>query len=162
MATDLDNSSIVSSIKRALAPIGEYDSIWPNSTDEELGLLAADAFGQARLEGFFGSYEYDLLTNEVDADLSDAEIALIIAYSTIRAIRAKLLTMGQATRYKAGPVESETTPIATVLTSLLESAERVVDTVLKRRASSSRPVFADMSVVAITREFLGGLEVDFP
>lgn len=150
-----DDDVVLASAKRTLAPLGEYTTLWPSSTDLELAGLVADGFGEARLNGYFPNHTYSMTLQSVEPDLNDAELALVLAYASARAIRTKLLSLSQAQRYKAGSVETETTPIATVLTSLLKSAEDIID-ISRRRSNHSLPLFADMTTVGLLREYLNG------
>lgn len=84
----------------------------------------------------------------IDPDLTDAGLSLVVAYTALNALQSKVLTMATGTRYKAGPVEAETTPLATVLVKLLEQAQNLILR-LQQSSTNVTPLWTDGLTVAM-------------
>lgn len=156
--TFLDDDNILARAKRAMAPLGQYSTVWPGSTDAELAGALADGFSMAQLDGFFGTYSLDIDSNEITPDLTEAGISLVISYMAASQLRAKILTLTTASRYKAGPVEYETTPLATVLTALLETATANIRRLLNG-STAVTPIWTDGTIIAAEAGYLSPLEL---
>jgi hypothetical protein len=126
MATDL--STLVDSFKREVATPGTFATTYPSTSENDILGTLADGFAEAQLDGFFPTYTLDpdtsTVTNTADADpttngLSLAGQALVVIYAGTRMIRAAFQASKATTRYKAGPVEYETSSSATVVVQLL-------------------------------------------
>ncbi len=137
MATDLND--LVEPFKREVAVPGTFADTYPSTTDEMLAASLADAFGQAQLDGWFGSYLVDPQAYTVDPELSAPAQALVVVYAGMRLIRARIMELTTSTRYKAGPVEYETARSAAVLKDLLAGLTSRRDQLLTlaTRASTS-------------------------
>lgn len=146
--TFLDDTLPVAMAKRALAPPGQFIATWPGATDEDVAGLLADGFGSARLAGFFSTHEFDMDNLIVSPDLTDAGLSLVVAYTALNALQAKVLTMATGTRYKAGPVEAETTPLATTLNKLLDQAQNLILR-LQQSSANVTPLWTDGLTVAL-------------
>jgi hypothetical protein len=92
---DMELADLVPSLKRAVAPPGQFAALFPESTDNDLADLLADAVAEAQLDGFLATNSLALDTAEVTPDLKNR------------------------TRYKAGAAEAETEQSASVLVELL-------------------------------------------
>lgn len=134
--------------KRALAPPGQFASTWPGATDEDVAGLLADGFGSARLAGFFSTHEFDMANLIVTPDLTDAGLSLVVAYTALNSLQSKILTMATGKHYKAGPVESTTTPLATVLVKLLDQAHGLIIR-LQQGSANVTPIWTDGLTVAM-------------
>lgn len=113
---------IVDSFKRSLAVPGEFDTYFPNSSEDDLAFTLLDAFGECQLDGFFTSYTADddgLITE----DLTRAEKALLVIYASVRVLRSEIRNRKSHKRYEAGSVVFEEDQAASVLTQLLKSYE---------------------------------------
>jgi len=120
MAVDLAN--YVASLKREVQPPGTEifagvgSSMW-------VGYLA-DAFWEARLDGFLEGYAADdqgVVTPTLGQDdIGRREIALVILYAGIKVLRNRILNMKTSFRAKAGPVEYEEQSSAQMLTEMLK------------------------------------------
>lgn len=111
---------LVEAFKREAAIPGTFATAFPNTSDDDIELSLGDAFGEAQLDGFFGTSELDVENAEITPDLSVAGAALVVMYAGMRLVRQQL--RGMKTRYKAGPVEIEQS--ATALTEELKQIER--------------------------------------
>lgn len=158
----LDDDLPIAMAKRALAPPGAFTSTWPGATDADVAGLLADGFGSARLAGFFSTHSFDMDNLIVDPDLTDAGLSLVVAYTALNALQSKVLTMATGTRYKAGPVEAETTPLATVLVKLLDQAQNLIVR-LQQGAANVTPLWSDGLAVAISETlYLSEAELGTP
>jgi hypothetical protein len=110
-----DLADLVDPLKREIAVPGEFDTAFPNTTDDDLIATLADAFGEAQLDGYFQTSVVDQTDFTVTPDLSAAGGALIVVYAGTRILRSKLRALTSGQRYKAGPVEFETTLPANLL-----------------------------------------------
>lgn len=113
--SDLD--LLIDGLKRQVAVPGEFDTVFPDTLDTDLLGTLGDAFGQAQLDGFFGTQVFDPTANTITPDLSTSAAALIVLYATERILISRLRDLNTKTLYKAGPVEYETEKGATSLTA---------------------------------------------
>lgn len=116
----MDLTDLVPSLKRALAAPGEFDTMFPESSDDDLAGTLADALAECQLDGFLGTTSLDLLNVTVTPDLTTPQQALVILYAMSRVVTARVVNLKNRTRYKAGPVESETEQSASVLVQMLK------------------------------------------
>ena len=115
-----DLGDLAEAFKREVAVPGTFATAFPSMSDDDIVGSLADAFGEAQLDGFFGTLSLDVDAGLVDPDLSVAGAALVVMYAGMRLIRQQL--RGMKTRYKAGPVEVEQS--ASALTEELKQIER--------------------------------------
>lgn len=115
---------LVEAFKREVAVPGAFATDFPSTSDEDLAEALKDAYGMARLDGFFGMTEYDQATGTVTPDLSVAGASLIVLYAGLRMTRQQLRVLKTVQRYKAGPTEYETQQSAAGLTEDLKQLER--------------------------------------
>lgn len=142
--TYFDDDLPVAAMKRAMAEPGKFAATWPSLSDAEVANYVADGFGAARLAGWFGRSTYDADALQVTPDISDAGLALVINYASVRVLRSRLLALQAGKRYKAGPVEMETTAAATVLSALLSSAEAEIESVRRMVMTRVTPYIGDL------------------
>lgn len=121
MAIDL--SDYVDSLRREVTPLGT--SLFASVADTTLASYMADAFWEARLDGFLAKWTSDVdgIVTPVDAlgpDITQAEVALIVLYAGIRILRNQILNTSTTFRAKAGPVEFEQQASATMLAEMLK------------------------------------------
>lgn len=122
MAVDLGD--LIESLKREVSPPGEFTSMFPNSTDDELLGNLQDGFWEVILDGLITGYSVDdngLVTpNTGDTDLDRSLQQIVIFYSGIRIVRNHLRNMNTRTHSKAGPVEFDVEKSANTLRDLLK------------------------------------------
>lgn len=119
-------ADLIDQYKRAVVGLGNFDALYPEAAandDIVLGALA-DGFGEAQLHGFFGSFALDLGAFEVTPDLSPAGRALVVTFASIAAMRTQLINLKGKVRYQAGPVAYESETSASVLSGLLNEAQK--------------------------------------
>lgn len=136
-------STLVDPLKRELAVPGAFDATFPDSDDGELEAYVADGFGEAQLRGFFPTYtltEDPSGTFTTNEDLSAAGAALVLIFTSIRIIRAQLRAMSTNERYKAGPVEFETSKAATLLRDELKYLADRINVIIADGQRASRIV----------------------
>lgn len=116
----MDLFDLTGALQRAVAPPGEFKTLFPNSTDDALAGTLADGIAEAQLDGFLSTVNLDVDSNATDLDLTPAQQALVVLYARARIVTARLANLKSRTRYKAGPVEAETEQAASVLVAILK------------------------------------------
>lgn len=156
-----DLADLIEPLKREIAVPGEFESVFPNTTDEDLLATLADALGEAQLDSYFQTTVLDdtEAAYPVTPDLSAAGAALLVMYAGSRILRARLRQLNASTRYKAGNVEYETTQSANLLRDELATltARRIELLTLAR--SAGRVVYqldAYLGRAAVNWATLGG------
>lgn len=115
----------VESLKRAVAPLGQFKTVYASATDDDVAAALADGFAEAQLDGFFtasygAQFDLDVNAGTITPDLTQAQGALVVIYAAVRLIQARLLNLQSRVRYQAGPVDYETEQAASILTTLLK------------------------------------------
>lgn len=110
-----DLADLIDPLKRELAVPGTYDTVFPNTGDQDLLDSLADGFSEAQLDGYFSDYTLDLDTYLTTPDFSAGGGALVVLYSGMRIIRAQLRALNLSERYNAGPVSYEIERSSTLL-----------------------------------------------
>lgn len=132
MAVDL--TDYAPTLRREISPLGS--DLFASIGDSELGLHLADAFWEARLDGFLAGYTADedgvVEPAATGADLTPAGVALIVLYAGIRILRNRILNMNTGFRAKAGPVEFEQQNSATMLAEMLKQLRDRKNQLLER------------------------------
>lgn len=138
-----DLATLVEPLKRELAVPGVFDDVFPDTTDDDLALTLADAFGEAQLQGFFPDMTLSAVSPssyETSADLSAAGGALIVLFAGMRVIRSQFRNMTLNARYKAGPVETETSRSAMLLRDEIGFMRARLDALVLQGRRSGRTV----------------------
>ena len=142
----VDLADYADSLRRAITPLGGTAIA---VGDDMLVQHLADAFWNARLDGFFPKYvanEDGVITalNGDGTDLPREWISLIVLYASIDALTKQVLSTRTKFRAKAGPVEFEQENSATVLAEMLKqlaaSKKRLLEDLLDS-ASGTTPVY---------------------
>jgi hypothetical protein len=136
----VDLADFADSLRREVTPLGS--TLFADVTDDQLAAYLADAFWEAKLDGFLTGYVADedgIVTNETSssADLDRKYVALIVLYAGIRILRNKILNTNAGFRAKAGPVEYEQQNSATVMAEMLKQLRATKDHILDDLDSSS-------------------------
>ena len=121
---------LVEAFKREVAVPGDFAGTFPATQESDLVAALADAFAQAQLEGFFPTHQFDITTGVITPDLSVAGGALVVMYAGARMLKHRLLGMAVGKRYKAGPTEYETSPVASLLTQMLKELQGRITTLI--------------------------------
>lgn len=109
-------ADLVEPLKRELAVPGVFEDTFPDTSDEELAATLADGFAEAQLMGFFPDMTLGTApAYETSAPLSLPAGSLVVLFASSRVLRAWLRSLSTGERYKAGPVEYETTRAANLL-----------------------------------------------
>lgn len=143
-----DLGDLVDSLKRAVAPPGEFAALFASSTDDDLVGSLMDGFAEAQLDGFFtGSYgaahALDVDAQTVAPDLSHAQGALVIVYAASRVITTRLLNLKTHTRYEARGAVYENDQASGLLVQLLKDFQaRKTALQLKAQYAGSAAAFA--------------------
>lgn len=117
--TSTNLTTLVESLKRELAVPGDFDTFFPNTTDEDLAGSLADAAAEAQLDGFLGKSVIDPAAFTITPAISSGAGALLIIYAGVRAIRAQLRNTQNRQKYEAGGAIYEVETSATILTQEL-------------------------------------------
>lgn len=139
-----DLQTLVEPLKRELAVPGVFEDFFPNTDDDSLAASLADGFAEAQLRGFFTDLTLDASAApayQTSADLSAGGGALIVLMTAMRIIRADLRSMTLNSRYKAGPVEVETSKSAMILRDELQYMRARVDDLITQARKSGRTVY---------------------
>lgn len=133
MAVDL--ADYVDSLRREVTPLGS--NLFAGVADTTLANYLADAFWEARLDGFLTKWTSDVdgVVSPVDAlgsDITQAEVALIVLYAGIRILRNQILNTNTSFRAKAGPVEFEQQASATMLAEMLKQLRDRRDQIIQQ------------------------------
>lgn len=134
----------VEALKREVAVPGEFDGVFPDTSDTDLANSLADAFAQAQLDGFFGTMELNTGTNVVTPGLSSGAGALVIIYAGERIIRAQLRNLKNRQKYEAAGATYEVETSASILTEELKSIQKRKEDLLAlilRQSRSGQAVF---------------------
>jgi hypothetical protein len=145
----LDDDTQVALMRRAISAPGSFATDWPGVTSADLAAMLADGFATAQFQGWFPASALDYDAMEVTPDLSTAGLMLAVSYAAIKVLRLRLLTMQQGSRFKAGPVEAEFSPMATVLVALLKSLEAEIDFIRNSVANHITPIVGDLVSVRL-------------
>jgi hypothetical protein len=123
----------VPALERAVAPPGTFAATFPAAgTDDMVGYLL-DGLAEAQMDGFLMDPRLTFTQDGVvTPDLSPGQAALVTMYAGLRLLRATLLNRVGSTRYKAGPVEYETSTGTSLLVALLKEAQDRRDRLLVR------------------------------
>ena len=153
-APPTDLSELVEPLKRELAVPGEFGTVFPNTSDDDLTGKLMDAFAQAQLYGFFGSQTLDLNANSVTPGISSGGGALVILYAAEGVIRAQLRNLKTHFKVESAGSSYEVEQAASVLKAELDALkERRADLVamITRQVRAGRSVY--VSDAYITRAF---------
>lgn len=139
----MDLTELVPALQRAVAPPGEFATLFPNSTPTDLTGVLADAVAEAQLDGFLATSGLDVDASVVTPDLTAPQQALVVLYGSARVLTARVSNLKNRTRYKAGSAEAETEQSASVLVELLkQSKERKKQLLEDARAGNASSSFA--------------------
>lgn len=147
--TFLDDDQAVALMKRAMSAPGNFSTDWPGLTNTSVAEILADGFATAQMQGWFGKHSLDFDSMEVTPDLSTAGLMLSATFAAAKVLRARLLTLQQAGKFKAGPVEADFTPQSNVLVALLKSAEAEIEEVRRSVGASMTPRIGDLVAVQL-------------
>lgn len=117
----MDLVDLVPSLRRAVAPPGEFATYFPNTLDTDMSALLADAVAEAQLDGFLATASLNVDEETLIPDPSTGEQALVVLYGAARVLAARLANLKNHTRYKAGAAEAEVEQSASLLVELLRA-----------------------------------------
>ncbi len=120
MATIENLAELVEPLKREIAGPGQYEAAFPDSDDDILFAYITDAFSEAQLDGYLSTNTVDLLTGELQDELTLGESALVTIYAAMKIMNTQILNLATKSSYKAGPVEYSTEGSASVLKTALD------------------------------------------
>ncbi len=119
-----DLIDVVEAYKREVSIPGAFSTDFPTVQDDQIAAALGDAFGEAQLDGFFGTMSLDVDSWSVSPDLSTAGVALIVVYAGIRVLRQRVMNASASTTYRAGTTEYTKTQSVGVLSELAKQLER--------------------------------------
>lgn len=139
-----DLNDWVDALKRAVAPPGEFDTLFTDSTDDELLGYLLDAFGECQLDGFFNANPSYVAADSgtVTPDLNRGQMALIIIYASVRIIQTQLMNMKNRQRYEAKGAVYETETGSNILTTTLKQLnDRKLEIIQRLRTYTASAAF---------------------
>lgn len=113
----------VPALQRAVAVPGTFGTLFPDTSDEDLLFTLLDGFAEAQLDGFFTNYT-STDVGVVTEDLSRADRALIVMYSSVRILLNEIRNRKTHTRYEASGAVFEQDQAATMLVQLLKDYQQ--------------------------------------
>lgn len=117
-AADTDLSESLDSLRYLVAVPGGFDASFPDTTEDMLLQVMADAFAEAQLMGVLTKFEIDE-DGIVTPGLSSGQSALVALFAGVRLMRATLINTPMSVTYKAGSAEYSTTQSSSVLRDIL-------------------------------------------
>lgn len=144
-----DLNDWVESLKRSVATPGEFETFFPDTTDDDLVGSLLDAFGECQLDGFFlttgpgGSTYAATDAGVVTPDVTRGQVSLIIIYAACRIIQTQLLNLKNRQHYEAKGAVFETEQASNVLTAILKQfSDRKLQIISRLRIYSASAAFA--------------------
>lgn len=110
-------------LKRAVSVPGNFDEDFPNTTDDDLLGSLADGFAEAQLFGFLADHAVDLGTFIVSPDMTVAERALVVLFSSSRILSNELANRSSRVHYEAGGAIFEQETGASILQERLKDVQ---------------------------------------
>ena len=146
MATDLADST--EALQRVVARPGTFATLFPETTPAGLVGVLSDGFAEAQLDGLLTKFTVDE-DGLVDADLTGAQVALVLLYAGARLVRSELFNRATHKRYVgAGGVTFEedqaTNILRDIMKSLNDQKERVRNYILDNDGIAAGNEFAMM------------------
>lgn len=151
MAVDLFD--YVDVLRREVSPPGS--TLFATVADDTMASYLADAFWEARLDGFVSKYEASLdgVITPLDAgapDIPREQIALVVLYAGLKILRNQLINQTSRFKAKAGPVEFETENSANLMTEMAKQLASVRDRLLAVEDFDTPTFLVDASWVRST------------
>lgn len=147
--------TLIPGLKRQVAVPGEFTASFPNTLDPDLLGTLGDAFGQAQMDGFFGSQVLNIQAHTITPDLSTAGVAVIGLYAAEQILLSKFRNLPTKTVYKAGNVEYAVDLSASVLSAeireLRARRQLLVDQGLRLARAATPSIY--MKDAYLTRSF---------
>ena len=116
-------AELIPAYKREVAPLGQFDTLFPTVTDDNIVGALEDGFSDGRLLGLFTRYSLDLYFHEIVPDLDADMQRLVVVLAGIQGLRVGIANANTRSLYEAGPVKYEVEKAASVLTGLLTDAQ---------------------------------------
>jgi hypothetical protein len=172
MAVDLID--LVPSLKREVEPPGS--NVFASVTDAQWVGYLADAFWEARLDGFLTGYIVqgvdplvtappipgEVIPTSGTVEVDRAQLALVVLYAGIKILRNRILNMNTGFRAKAGGVEFEQQNSATMLAEMLKQLRATKDRIIDALDAGETDVMvldAFSTRVLSTSSYYGGPEL---
>lgn len=123
---------LLDSLRRAVAVPGTFETIFPDTNEDGLKGSLLDGAAEAQLDGFLSDLSWDAdpespTWGELDPDITQAQGALLVLYSSKRFIETELQNRKNHVKYEAsGGLAFEQDYSAQVMTQRLkEISERI-------------------------------------
>lgn len=127
-----DLSNLVDALKRRVAVPGDFATVFPDTSDDDVTGLLMDGFARAQLDGYFNAPAFAMDDNGVvSPDLSRAQGSLIVLYAAVQMLQTQILNTKSQQHYKAGNVEYQTQTGSNILTAVLKQLRDELTTVQK-------------------------------
>lgn len=110
---------LIEPLKRAVAVPGTFDTVFPETTDDDLIGLLMDAFAEAQLSRFFPGYSV-AEDGAVTPELQRGEGALVVIFGAVRMLISEIRNRKSHIRYEAKGAVFEQDQAPSVLVQLLK------------------------------------------
>ena len=158
---------LVPPLKRQVAIPGEFSTAFPNTLDTDLVGSLEDAFGQAQIDGFFGTMVLDLVANTVTPDLSPGGAAIIGLYAAEGILLAKFRNQPTRSVYKSGTSQYEVDYSANVLAAEIKELQarrlNLANQAMRLLRASSPSIYVTDAYISRSFGFLpwfGGIDMN--
>lgn len=131
-------STLVPALKRELAIPGTFDDLFPDTGTNDLIGSLADAYSQAKLDGWFKDVVLDTEAFTTTPDLSEAGGAVVVIYASTRFIRSQLRAITSNETYKAGSVEYSVSHPASLLKAELDFLQQRLKDIVSNAQRAAR------------------------
>jgi hypothetical protein len=138
----------VPALQRAVAVPGTFGTLFPSTTDDDLLFTLLDGLAEAQLDGFFKGYTSTDL-GMVTEDLTRAERALVVLYSSVRILQNEIRNRKTHKRYEASGTVFEEDQSAQLLVQLLkdyQAQKKDVKDQMRRGAASAAFSMSDLYI----------------
>lgn len=140
----VDLSDFVESLRREVTPPGS--DLFSDVNDVTFTGYLADAFWEARLDGFLSAWiaDEDGFVTPMETsgeDIPRELVGLVILYAGIKILRNRLMNLNTSFRAQAGPVNYEVENSANLLTELLKQLKASKDRILEQVDLAPTPTF---------------------
>lgn len=138
-----DLNDWVESLKRAVAPPGQFDTYYPDSTDDDLLGSLLDAYGECQLDGFFTTGWELADSGVITPDITRGQAALLVIFAGVRILQTQLMNLRNEQKYEAAGAIFEVKTSSNVLTSILKQMnDRKKELIVRLRTNSASSAFS--------------------
>lgn len=135
-----DLTTLVPTLKRAVAVPGTFDTYFPDATTADLKGQLMDGFAEVQLYGGLTDFSMDD-NGVVTPDLDRGEGAIVVIFAMVRMLANELRNRPTHTRFEAKGNVAETDRAASVMTQLLKDYQAQKKSLLEQLRYSGTSAF---------------------